>query len=71
MALEISREASFSAKSRAFRFKNRRDVIADRRLFEIGQKCESARFRKGSVGQKVFDLMSSRRLEFSQPKRNK
>ena len=59
MAFELSREARSGIGSRDYRFQFRRDFAAERKLFEAGQKCENARFHKGSLAQKIFDRMSS------------
>jgi hypothetical protein len=66
MAIYVSRVASFGQGSRRFRFEVRRDEKKDRRLYEIGRRLEKARFRKGSLGQQMFERLS---LEHRDPER--
>jgi hypothetical protein len=58
MAVEISREAQFGPGSKGFRFAVRHDEGVDRHFYETGRKLEDARFRKGSMGQRIFDRLS-------------
>jgi hypothetical protein len=59
MALKISREMPFGAGSRGFRFENHEDRVKDKKQYEEGRKLEKARFRQGSLAQKIFERLSS------------
>ena len=58
MAVKVSRVASFGAGSTGYRFEVHRDEEMDRQVYENGRELERARFRKGSMGQRVFDRLS-------------
>ncbi len=58
MAVRITREAQFGPGSKGFRFEVRDDQSADHDFYETGRKLEDARFRKGSMGQRIFDRLS-------------
>jgi hypothetical protein len=59
MGVRVSREASFGPGSRGFRFEVRRDTVEDQKVYEIGQGFEADCSRKGSLGQRIFDRLSS------------
>jgi hypothetical protein len=59
MAVEIRREAHFGQGSKGFRFELREDEGMDRRFYETGRELEAARFREGSLGQRIFDRLSA------------
>jgi hypothetical protein len=61
MALKISREAQFGAGSRGFWFELCEDEALDRSIFDAGVRHEDARFQPGSLGQKIFERLSSAR----------
>ena len=58
MAVEIGREVSFGAGSKGFRFETRRNKKKDRAVYKVGQYLEAARYKKGSLGQRIFDRLS-------------
>jgi hypothetical protein len=59
MALKISRVIPFGEGSRGFRFENHEDRAGDNKHYEEGRKLEKARFREGSLAQRIFDRLSS------------
>jgi hypothetical protein len=59
MSVKISRKIPFGAGSRGFRFRNHEDAIADRKQYEEGCDLEEARFRKGSLAQRIYERLSS------------
>lgn len=59
MAVEICRETEFGSGSRGFRFALRADDGLDKRLYEDGCQLETARFREGSIGQRMFARLSA------------
>jgi hypothetical protein len=59
MGVKISRTMPFGAGSKGFRFQNHEDAVADRKQYEEGRKLEKARFRKGSLAQKIYERLSS------------
>jgi len=59
MAVKISRDIPLSVGSRAFSFQNQGDRIADQKQYDEGRRLENARFRNGSLAQKIFDRLSS------------
>ena len=59
MALKIVREMELSPGSKGFRFRNHKDRIADQRHYRKGRSLEKARFRRGSLGQKIYERLSS------------
>ena len=60
MALKIICEAPLGPGHKAFRFLNHEDRNADQMWYEDGRALEKARFREGSLGQKIFERLSSR-----------
>jgi hypothetical protein len=58
MAVRVSRVAPFGRGSTGYRFEVHRDEEMDRQVYEAGRALEQARFRKGSMGQRVFDRLS-------------
>ncbi len=63
MAIGISREAHFGLGGKSFRFEVHRDVVADQKLYEAGRELEAARFRNGSLAQRIFDRLSSTEIK--------
>jgi hypothetical protein len=59
MALKIVREMELSPGSKGFRFRNHEDTIADEKQYKKGRTFERARFRQGSLGQKIYERLSS------------
>jgi hypothetical protein len=59
MALKISREIPFGTGSKGFRFENHQDHVEDLKQYQKGRLLEKARFRQGSLAQKIFDRLSS------------
>ncbi len=59
MGLKISRKMPFGAGSRGFRFRNHADTLGDRKQYEEGCTLEQARFRTGSLAQKIYARLSS------------
>jgi len=59
MALKIIREKELDPGSKGFRFRNHEDRIADERQYKRGRTLEKARFRRGSLGQKIYERLSS------------
>jgi hypothetical protein len=60
MAVKISRKLPFGAGSKGFRFRNYADAIGDRRHYQEGRTLEEARFRKGTLAQKIYQRLSAR-----------
>jgi hypothetical protein len=58
MAVEVSRVAPFGPGSKGYRFEVHRDEKMDRKVYEAGRILEKARFRKGSLGQRMFERLS-------------
>lgn len=58
MALKISREISLGTGSKGFRFENQHDRARDRQHYQKGLLLEKARFRQGSVAQRLFDRLA-------------
>jgi hypothetical protein len=46
-------------EAEAFGFRNHEDTVADRKQYEEGCALEQARFRQGSLAQKIYDRLSS------------
>jgi hypothetical protein len=59
MALRIVREMPLGPGSRGYRFENQEDNAADQQQYEEGCTLEEARFREGSLGQKIYERLSS------------
>lgn len=60
MSVRISRKISFGPGNRGFQFTNRRDNVADQKVYDDGRVLEKERFREGSLGRKIYDRLSSR-----------
>ncbi len=59
MGVKISRKMLFGAGSRGFRFENHKDTVEDQRQYEEGRALEEGRFRKGSLAQRFYALLSN------------
>jgi hypothetical protein len=57
MALKIVREMELSSGSKGFRFRNHEDRTADEKQYKKGRTLEKARFRQGSLGQKIYERL--------------
>lgn len=69
MGVKISRKMPFGSGSVGFRFRNHADTVADRKQYEEGCTLEEARFRKGSLAQKIYDRLSSNAIVGAESKR--
>jgi hypothetical protein len=58
MAVKISRRIAFGAGSKGFRFHNYANAAGDRKHYEEGRSLEEARFRKGTLAQKMYARLS-------------
>jgi hypothetical protein len=58
MALKITREIPLGSGNRGFRFENHDDRARDKRQYQEGLSLEKARFRRGSLAQRLFDRLS-------------
>ncbi len=58
MAVKISRKIAFGVGSKGFQFRNHNDVAGDRKHYEEGRSLEEARFRKGSLAQRMYARLS-------------
>ncbi len=54
MSLKISRVVSLGAGTKGFRFKNKRDSLADEEQYQRGRDLEKARLSEGSIAYKVY-----------------
>jgi hypothetical protein len=61
MAVKITREISFGPGTKGFRFENLKDSNADQEQYEEGRRLEEVSQQDGSVGQMIYDRLSSRR----------
>lgn len=59
MAIRVVKESAFGRLSRGFRFENHEDKATDSKLYDLGRNLENARFKQGSLGQKIFDRLST------------
>lgn len=59
MAVKVIHEMELSSGSKGFRFRNHKDRVADQREYRKGRNFEKARFRRGSLGQKIYERLSS------------
>jgi hypothetical protein len=59
MAVRVSRIAQFSSGSRGFRFESHRDEAEDCKVYGIGETFEREISREGSLGQRIFERLSS------------
>ncbi len=58
MALKIIREIPLGLGNRGFHFENQDDRARDKRQYLEGLSLEKARFRQGSLAQRLFDRLS-------------
>ena len=58
MGLRISDVVTLGAGSRGFRFENHKDRAEDQKQYDQGVTLEEGRFHRGSVAQRVFELLS-------------
>ena len=61
MAVKITREISFGPGTKGFHFENERDSNADQEQYEEGRRLEDVSQQDGSIGQKIYDRLSSKR----------
>jgi hypothetical protein len=59
MGVKITRAMPLGAGSKGFRFRNYADTIEDQKQYEEGCTLEKARFRKGSIAEKIYERLSS------------
>jgi hypothetical protein len=60
MAVRITRKMPFGAGSKGFRFRNYADATADGERYREGCALEEARFRRGSLAEKMYQRLSRR-----------
>jgi hypothetical protein len=61
MAVKIVREIPLGPGSKGFRFENHQDSDADREQYEEGLRLEEISQQDGSLGQKIYDRLCSKR----------
>jgi hypothetical protein len=70
MAVRISRKMPFGAGSRGFHFDNYADEVADLRRYQEGRTLEDARFRRGSLADRLFRRLSKSLVPLSKKKKS-
>jgi hypothetical protein len=61
MAVKIAREILFGPGTKGFRFENDKDSNADKEQYEEGRRLEEVSQQDGSLGQRIYDRLSSKR----------
>jgi hypothetical protein len=62
MSLKIIREVPLGIGTKGFRFKNQRDLRADREEYQKGRDLEKARFTQGSLAREIYDRLCANRV---------
>ncbi len=61
MAVKIIREIPLGPGTKGFRFENHEDFDSDREQYEEGLRLEESSQKDGSLGQKIYDRLCSKR----------